>query len=369
MPYNHDLLLKDFNPRSALVTADHTPDQPSFPVIDSHNHFGRWKWDTSIRNQEKDKEWNSVMHILHPEGDWSLQDIPAALELLDEMNIRCVVNLDGGWGTLLRQNLDRYKVPYPDRFCIFAWVDWSQVDEPNFGEKWAKELEKSVKAGAQGLKVFKSLGLKYRDRSGRLIMPDDPRLDPVWEAAGELNIPVLIHSSDPVAFFWPLDNTNERWDELNDHPDWHFYNNDYPPFIKPIEAQLAVVGRHPNTKFISAHCISYSENLNFVSKALDKYPNLYVDFAERIGELGRQPYSARKFFIDYADRILFGTDSFNPSKIMYQTYYRFLQTDDEYFDYQRRQGRWRIYGIYLPADVLRKVYHDNACRLIPGLNG
>ncbi len=368
MNSRNDLLLRDFNPRSALVTEDHTPQKPRFQVIDAHNHYGRWKWDTRLHKLNKNAEWNSTIHIPDPQGDWSIQDLPAALDLMDEMNVACVVNLDGGWGDLLRQNLERYKEPYPDRFCIFTWIDWSRVDEPGFGEKWAIELSKSVSAGAEGLKVFKSLGLKYRDRSGKLIMPDDPRLDPIWAMAGELNIPVLIHSSDPVAFFWPLDGTNERWDELNDHPDWHFYGNDFPSFIQPIQAQLRVVERHPKTKFISAHCISYSENLAFVSQALDRYPNLYVDFSERVGELGRQPYSARKFLIRYADRILFGTDSFNPSKIIYQTYYRFLETDDEYFDYHRSQGRWRIYGVFLPDEVLRKIYHDNACKLIPGLS-
>jgi predicted TIM-barrel fold metal-dependent hydrolase len=368
MDSGNDLLLKDYHPRPALVTEDHTPQKPRFRVVDAHNHYGRWEWDTTLRKLEKNTEWNSMIHIPDPQGDWSIQDLPAAIELMDEMNVACVVNLDGGWGDLLKQNLERYKGLYPDRFCIFAWVDWSQVDEPNFGEKWAKELERSVTAGAQGLKVFKSLGLRYRDRNGKLVMPDDPRLDPVWAKAGELDIPVLIHSSDPVAFFWPVDENNERWDELNEHPDWRWYGNDFPEFIQPINAQLRVVERHPETKFISAHCISYSENLGFVSKALDKYPNLYVDFAERIGELGRQPYSARKFFIQYADRILFGTDSFNPTKLIYQTYYRFLETEDEYFDYQRSQGRWRIYGVYLPDDVLQKIYYRNACKLIPGLH-
>lgn len=348
---DRDLLLKDFKPRPALVTKESTPERASFPVVDVHNHLGYWD-----------------PYIFQDGGapGWTVKDVAATIALMDELNIRCIIDLDGGWGDQLRKNLERYKESYPDRFCVFAWVDWSQVEEPNFGEKWALELERAVAAGAQGLKVFKTLGLEYRDRNGKLISPDDPRLDPIWAKAGELKIPVLIHSSDPVAFFLPLDETNERWDELHVHPDWHFYGKDYPSFIEPIEAQLRVVARNPNTTFISAHVLSYAENLDYVATALDKFPNLYVDIGERIGELGRQPYATRRFITKYADRVLFGTD-IPPNKPTYQVYFRCLETNDEYFDYGRNQGRYCIYGIYLPEDVLRKVYAQNACKLIPGL--
>lgn len=347
---DHDLLLKDFKPRSALVTKDSTPTRARFPVVDAHNHLGYWD-----------------PYIFQDGGDpgWTVKDVPATVAMMDELNIRCIVDLDGGWGDQLQSNLKRYKAPFPDRFCVFANVDWSQADEPNFGKKWAKELEKSFNAGAQGLKVYKSLGLVYRDKNGKLISPDDPHLDPIWAKAGELRIPVLIHSSDPVAFFWPLDGTNERWDELQVHPDWH-YGSDYPSFIELIEAQLRVIARHPDTTFISAHVLSYAENLNFVTSALDKYPNLNVDISERIGELGRQPYASRRFMMKYANRLLFGTD-IPPLKSAYQVYFRCLETDDEYFSYGRNQGRYCVYGVYLPDDVLRKIYAENACRLIPGL--
>lgn len=347
-----DLLLKDFKPRTALVTEDHTPQRARFPLVDMHNHLGWWN--------------ELIFQTIHTGGGWTVKDVKEAVDLMDAMNIRSVNNLDGGWGDQLRRNLERYKEPYPDRFTVFAWTDWGEVDQPNFGEKWAKELEKSVKAGAQGMKVFKTLGLNYRDRFGKLIKVDDPRLDPVWAMAGELGIPVLIHSSDPVAFFWPLDATNERWDELHENPDWHFYGKDYPQFIEPIEAQLRVVARHPKTNFISAHVLSYSENLRWVAAALDKYPNLYFDIGERIGELGRQPYAARDFLIKYADRALFGTD-IPPNRTTYQIYLRFLETKDEYFDYGRTQGRYNIYGVFLPDDVLQKLYYKNACKLVPGL--
>jgi predicted TIM-barrel fold metal-dependent hydrolase len=346
-----DLLLKDYHPKSALVVKEHIINQAKFPVVDVHNHLGYWD--------------PYIFQDGGPPG-WTVKDVASTVAMMDELNIRCVIDLDGGWGDQLRANLERYKGAYPNRFCVFAWVDWSQVDEPNFGEKWGRELEKAVSAGAQGLKVFKTLGLVYRDKHGKLISPDDPRLDPVWEKAGELKIPVLIHSSDPVAFFWPLDETNERWDELHVHPDWHFYGKDFPSFIEPIEAQLRVVARHPNTNFISAHVLSYAENLSYVAAALDAYPNLYVDISERIGELGRQPYSTRRFITKYSDRVLFGVD-IPPLKSAYMIYFRCLETEDEYFDYGRNQGRYRIYGVSLPDDVLQKVYAGNACKLIPGL--
>jgi len=351
----NDLLLKDFTPKTALVTKNTTPETARFPVIDSHNHFGKWKWDGPI-------------HEISPDGDWSLDDVPATIDIMDAMNVKYAINLDGGWGDLLQENIARYNALFPDRFGIFAWVDWTKVDEPNFGEKWARELTNSVAAGAQGLKVFKSLGLEYRDSSGKLVMPDDPRLDPIWAMAGELKIPVLIHSADPVAFFWPLDQYNERWDELVENPNWLFYGKDYPPFIDLIESQLRVIERHPKTTFISAHVLSYSENLMFVAEALDRFPNLFVDFSARIGELGRQPFSSRKFFIKYQDRILFGTDSFQLKKSIYHTYFRFLETEDEYFEYGGGQGRFMIYGISLPDSVLKKIYLENAIRLIPGIN-
>jgi hypothetical protein len=332
-----DLRLRDFRPRTALVTEDNTPSRARFPVVDAHNH------------------------LRHVTGDLS-----ELISLMDELNVHCIVTLDGGWGEQLDQHLERHKQAHPDRFCVFAGVDWAQVDAPDFGEKWAKRLADSVAAGAQGLKVFKRLGLGYRDGSGRLIAPDDPRLDPVWAMAGELQIPVLIHSADPVAFFWPLDGTNERWEELQAHPDWHFYGEDYPSFMELIEGQLRVVERHPNTTFISAHVLSYSENLRYVAKALDQFPNLFVDISARIGEIGRQPYTSRWFLTEYADRVLFGTDV-QPNERTYRIYFRCLETSDEYFDYGGGQGRYRIYGLYLPDDVLRKVYYQNACRLIPGL--
>jgi predicted TIM-barrel fold metal-dependent hydrolase len=347
-----ELLLRDFEPRATLVTKDTTPERARFPVIDVNNQLGKF---------------NYLTFRLDPNQEWNVKDIPAALAIMDEMNVRCVVNLSGGWGDMLQQNLERYKYPYPDRFCIFTNIDWEKVDEPNFGEKWAKELEKSVKAGAQGLKVYKTLGLRFRDARGQLLTPSDARFDPIWETAGELKIPVLIHCSDPVSFFEPLDAYNERYEELVGRPDWLFYGKDFPGFMDLIERFLKLVENHPGTNFIGAHIMSYAENLSFVSQALKRYPNLYVDMTERIAELGRQPYSARKFLIEHADRVLFGSD-YPPNKNIYRTNFRFLETDDEYFEYGRNQGRWRIYGVFLPDEALSKIYFKNASRLIPGVN-
>ena len=173
--------------------------------------------------------------------------------------------------------------------------------------------------------------------------------------------------ADPVAFFEPLDETNERWEELQAHPDWQFPSPPFPPFQALVDGLANIVARHPGTDFIGAHVGCYSENLQWVGALMQRCPNFYVDISARISELGRQPYSSRRFFIDHADQIMFGTDS-GPRLDTYQTYYRFLETDDEYFNYagerQPGQGRWAIYGVYLPDDVLHKVYFGNAERVI-----
>lgn len=347
-----DLTLKNFNPQPTLTTKQTIPERARFQVIDVNNQLGKFNYQTFRIDFDE---------------EWTVKDIPAAITTMDEMNVRCIVNLSGGWGEMLQMNLERYKYPYPDRFCIFTNVDWERSDELGFGMKWAKELEKSVKAGAQGLKVYKTLGLRFRDSQGKLLSLDDPRFAPIWETAGDLNIPVTIHSSDPIAFFQPINGKNERYEELASRPDWSFYGKDYPGFTDLVKRFLNLVESYPRVNFIGSHIMSYAENLGFVGQALDRYSNLFVDMTERIGELGRQPYAARKFLIDYADRVLFGSD-YPPDKEIYRTNFRFLETDDEYFEYGRNQGRWRIYGMFLPDDVLRKIYYENASRLIPGLN-
>jgi predicted TIM-barrel fold metal-dependent hydrolase len=243
----------------------------------------------------------------------------------------------------------------------------------------ATAIEQAHRDGARGLKILKTLGLYLREKttSGALVKIDDPRFDPMWDACGQFNMPVAIHVSDPVAFFTPTDRFNERYEELNNHPDWSFYGADFPSNAELLAARNRVMERHPKTQFVTLHFGNFSENLQNVAENLDKYPNMHVDMAARIGELGRQPYTSKKFFDKYQDRILFATDAtphgdefpqqvFNDQ--LYEIYYRFLETEDEYFDYAPAkippQGRWRIYGIQLSDPILRKVYHDNAARLL-----
>ncbi len=342
-----DLSLRDFRPRPALVTKTTRIDHPRFPVIDAHNHlaepFG---------------------------GGWDQRPAEELLELLDAADMWMFVDLDGGWGEdLLHRHLDQFKAVAPERFAIFGGVNWAAWPDhgDRFGEWAAERLRAQVARGAQGLKIWKPFGLQVHDHRGTLVAVDDERLDPLWAAAGEMGLPVVVHVADPVAFFDPLDVTNERWEELHAHPDWQFPSPPFPPFLDILNAFARLVMRHPATTFIGAHVGCYAENLGWVSNLLDRCPNFFVDISARLGEIGRQPYSARRFFLRYADRILFGTDE-APNLDVYRLYYRFLESDDESFDYGvgdvPTQGRWQVHGLFLPPDVLAKVYHDNAARVM-----
>jgi len=339
-----DLRLVDFVPTSQLVVPEHLVEKPRYPVIDAHNHL--WTRD----------------------GRDLAEYARELLEVMELAGVQMIVDLTNAWGDELQAHLEAYQNPYPDRFSVFACVDWTRLQtEADFGQWAARSLADSVARGARGLKIFKSFGLTVRDASGKLVPVDDLRLAPLWDKAGELGVPVLIHVADPVAFFEPLDRFNERYEELQRHPDWHFYGPQFPSFREILDQFAVLVERHANTTFIGAHVGCYPENLAFVSDMLDRCPNFNVDISARIAELGRQPYSARRFFLKYPDRILFGTDA-RPTVAEYRIHYRFLETADEYFAYDPHeppgQGRWRIYGIDLPDDVLRRVYHDNAARLI-----
>jgi len=340
----NSLLAVDFQPRSELVVPEHVVPRAKYPAIDAHNHL--------------------------PVDDPRMQsaDIAQLVREMDLLNVQAIVNLSGGTGETLQRNLDGLDRAYPGRFITFCNVDWTGVGAPGWIAGAVADLRADIATGAKGLKIFKNLGLTVRDTDGRLVMPDDPRLSDLWDTAAELGVPVLIHSADPVAFFRPLDRTNERWDELHRHPDWHFYGPEFPAFEELIASLYRLIEAHPGTTFITAHVGCYPENLGFVSRMLDRYPNMYTDISARIAELGRAPYSARAWFRKYADRILFGTDE-TPRIPMYQTHFRFLETADEYFEYSPGaaippQGRWRIYGVYLPDEVLKKVYHDNAAMLL-----
>jgi predicted TIM-barrel fold metal-dependent hydrolase len=324
-------------------------------AIDAHNHLGPTPFS----------------------GGWAERE-PAELgPVLDASGVARIVDLDGGWGDGLRHVLERWDGALPGRVAVFGGLDFSPwAAEPAFGETEARRLREGVAAGAAGLKVWKTLGLRARDSAGRLVAVDDQRLDPLWATAGELGVPITIHVGDPIAFFEPLDERNERWEELVDNPDWQFWPvrparrpdlDGFPPFDELIDGLEAVVTRHPQTAFIGAHVGCAAEDLGRVATILERCPNFNVDIAARLGELGRQPYTARAFFLRWADRIVYGTDV-APDPAVSAVHARFLETFDESFDYGTddppSQGRWQIHGLGLPDEVLAKVYVANAERLI-----
>jgi predicted TIM-barrel fold metal-dependent hydrolase len=251
--------------------------------------------------------------------------------------------------------------PYPGRFIVFTQFDWSKINDPNFSQLMVRQIDDSVARGARGLKLLKELGLGVRDSTGKLITIDDPRLDPTWEECGRLGIPVFIHVADPEAFFHPIDARNERYEELIEHPDWSFYGPQFPSLQELLAQRDRMFAKHPHTTFVALHFGSWPENLDFVEQTLQKFPNVMIETGAREGELGRQPRRTREIFMKYSDRIMFGTDE-GAGETMYQNYFRWLETEDEYFPYAQypAQGRWMIYGLGLPDYVLEKVYHRNA---------
>jgi uncharacterized protein len=341
------LLLKDFDPQPMLHVPAHEVPRAKFPVIDVHNH-------------------------VNDAGGIHSADVPPeqVVKIMDAANLKKIVILTGSWGEQLQGVLDKMVKPYPDRFMVFTQIDYSKIDDANFGAKMVEQLDDSVRRGARGLKVLKDLGLGVKDKSGKLIAVDDPRLDPIWEECGKLGIPVAIHTSDPEAFFKPTDNRNERYEELMHNPTWSFYGSQFPGKETLLAERNHVFEKHPNTTFIALHVANWPENLDAVSAWLDKYPNMYVEFGAREAELGRQPRRAGKFFQQYQDRILFGTDS-DPEEKMYANYFRWLETEDECFDYSGYpgQGRWEIYGLALPDEILKKVYSENAERIFARYKG
>jgi predicted TIM-barrel fold metal-dependent hydrolase len=331
------LRLSEFHPRSSLHTPDSTPEKPRFPVIDYHNHLDS-------------------------------TDPKQVLAIMDQCGVEHIVNITMQTGKPALDILDRFRQAAPDRFSAIGWMDWSGVDRSDFVSVTIERLNRLVDHGACGIKFWKDLGLTLRDAQGRLLRIDEDRFDPIFEACGKLGLPVMFHTADPSAFFEPIDAQNERYEELAAHPDWGFHNS---PISKRelLEQRNRVIARHPEVTFVGAHCAESGEDLAYLAEQLDSLPNLQIDISARTPELGRQPYRAREFFLKYADRILFGTDLL-PEVEMYRLYFRFLETADEYFAYPShasRQGRWNIYGLYLPDDVLRKVYRDNALRLLPRL--
>ncbi len=354
-----DVLLKDFRPTVLLKVASRIPQRARFPVIDAHNHlFGE----------------------LPPER---------LIEVMDAVGVRVWVNVTGNTTLPLENNtytiarrpidyfLEHYVARYPGRFAALTMSDFAQWDDPvlinddGFAQRCIEHLEEDVAKGACGLKVTKELGLRFRDRDGAMLRVDDRRLYPIWRRAGELGIPVLIHVSDPVAFFQPIDARNEHYLTLREFPGWSFVGSHFSKWDL-LEQRNRMIAEHPQTTFLLPHVANLPEDLASVGQWLDAYPNVVIDFSARIDELGRQPYTARDFFIKYQDRILFGLDM-PVSPEAYRCYFRFLETRDEYFEYPDYIGRfgvytrWRIFGLDLPDGVLEKVYYKNAERLLPAV--
>lgn len=340
------LLLRDFHPTPMLHVAVHDVSRAKFPVIDVHTHT------------------NDAAGI----GD--RVDPADLVARMDRLNIKKIVVLTGLWGDKLQAVLDSMVKPYPDRFVVFTQLDWSKIDNPDFSRLMVQQVDDAVSRGARGLKLLKELGLVVKDRSGKLIAIDDPRLDPVWEECGRLGIPVFIHVADPEAFFHPIDASNERYEELIEHPDWSFYGPKFPSMAELLAQRDRVFSKHPHTTFVALHFGSWPENLDFVEQTLKKFPNVMIETGAREAELGRQARRTRELFLKYPDRIMFGTDE-GAGEPMYRNYFRWLETEDEYFPYAQypAQGRWMIYGLGLPDEVLEKVYHLNAERLFANFKG
>lgn len=350
------LPLSEFEPKSMLhVKETHVP-RARFPVIDFHTHV-------SARP-------NSTRRAVPP---------AELVQVMDGVNLQTMVNLTGGSGDGLAATIKNFDRAFPGRFVTMTEPTWTRASEPGYSAWQAEEIAKAKAAGAVGLKILKTLGLYLRDGgpAGTLVKIDDPRFDPMWDACGRLGLPVAMHVGDPEAFFLPIDRFNERYEELSAHPDWSFYGRDFPSFTAILEARDRVFARHPNTTFVALHVGHWGENLQAVGEMLDRFPNVHIEIGARIGELGRQPRTAARFFDKYQDRILFGTDAIplgteTPQQVfgedLYRIYYRFLETEDEHFDYAPArippQGRWRIYGLGLPDQILRKVYNANAERVL-----
>ncbi|MGZ4778376.1 MAG: amidohydrolase family protein [Thermoanaerobaculia bacterium] len=334
------MTVEEYEPKSTLVVPEHPTPRAKYPFIDVHNH---------------------------QESDMSDADVKKLVADMDSINLAVMVNLSGGWAEQFRKRSAMLKGRYPKRFVTFANIDWHGVDQPGFGERAAKQLEEDVRNGAQGLKIFKDLGMFVTDSKGNRVHTDDPRLDPIWEKAADLGIPVLIHTGEPRAFWLPVDKYNERWLELTLLPSRRRSDPRFASFAQTMEEQHNLFRRHPRTKFIAAHLGWMGNDLASLGKLLDELPNVYTEMAAVLYELGRQPRAARAFLIKYQDRVMIGKDTWAVNE--YPVYFRVLETEDEYFDYYRkRHAFWKMYGLALPDEVLRKIYYENALKLIPGID-
>ncbi|MDQ8185597.1 amidohydrolase family protein [Pelagicoccus sp. SDUM812002] len=328
-----------YDPPSSLVVPEHIVTRARFPFIDVHSH--QWQMDS--------------------------QNLTQLATEMDAMNMAIMVNLSGRGGSRLKAMTDNVAQHYPNRFVVFTNLDFNNVDQADWKVRTLAQLQTDFENGAKGLKIFKGLGMSNTDTKGNRIAVDDPRLGPVWDKCGELGIPVLIHSADPKQFWLPQDEQNERWLELKTHPRRKRSDTDPAPWAQIMSEQHRMFKAHPKTQFIAAHMGWHANDLDKLGQLLDEIPNMHVGIAAVIAELGRQPRAANRFFEKYQDRVLFGKDAYHPQE--FHTYFRVLETDDEYFPYYKRyHAFWRMYGLDLPDEILKKLYYQNALNLIPGLD-
>jgi predicted TIM-barrel fold metal-dependent hydrolase len=332
--------IEDYEPKSTLVVPQHPVPRARYPFIDVHNH---------------------------QDTDLSAEAVAKMVREMDSINLQVMVNLSGGQGAELERGVANLKGRYPKRFAVFANLDFSGIDDPGWGDRAAAQLAEDVKHGASGLKIFKNFGMTVKDRQGKRVAVDDPRLDAVFERCAALGIPVLIHTAEPKSFFDPQDRFNERWLELKQFPQRARPPDKYPPWEQLIAEQHRLFAKHPRTKFIDAHLGWLGGDLARLGRLFDALPNVFSEIGAVLAELGRQPRFAHDWFVKYQDRVMFGKDVWEASE--YPVYFRVLETSDEYFDYYRkRHAFWKMYGLDLPDDVLKKLYYKNALGVIPGLD-
>ena len=334
------MTIEEYEPKSTLKVPQNPVTRAKYPIIDVHNH-----------------------QSLTPDPERLAQIVKD----MEALNLYAMVNLSGRSGKELAEGVKNTKGKYPTKFIVFANLNFDGIDEPGYSEKAVAQLVEDHKNGAQGVKIFKNFGMTVMDSKGKRVPVDDPRLDGVWDKCGELGIPVLIHTAEPATFFDPPDKYNERWLELKQFPDRARPPERYPTFEQLITEQENLFRKHPKTNFINAHLGWFGGDLVRLGKQLDRFPNVVTEIGAVIAELGRQPRFAREWFIKYQDRVLFGKDIWQPSE--YHTYFRVLETSDEYFDYYRkRHAFWKMYGLNLPDEVLKKLYYKNALRIVPGID-
>ncbi len=337
--FAQDLTFEEYNPTSTLVVPGQVIKNARFPFIDVHGHQYRM----------------------------ATQDLTPVVTAMDTLNMGIMVNLSGRSGEDLKKSVANIQQNYPNRFVVFANIDFENVGTQGWTERAVKQLEEDVNSGAKGLKIYKSLGLRYKDTEGNRVAVNDTRLDPIWAKCGELQIPVLIHTADPKPFWDEFDGDNERWLELKLRPRRKRGADNPAPWEQLIAEQHDMFKKHPNTTFINAHMGWFANDLGTLGRLLDEIPNMNVGIGAIIAELGRQPRNAKAFFMKYQDRILFGKDSWKPEE--FPTYFRVLESDDEYFPYHKKyHAFWAMYGMDLPDEVLKKVYYKNALRIVPGLD-